>query len=176
MKRNLLLFFILAVIFTFVGCSNNIAKNENISPDTSEVSKNNSNDEKNDNKEEELSVEKVINMNITIGSTTFAATLEDNDTSKALIKQLPLTVEMSEHNGNEKFYNLSSNIRIDKASRQSKINEGDLMLYGDNCLVLFYETFNTSYSYVKLAHIDNTKGLAEALGSGGVEVTFSINQ
>lgn len=175
MKRNLFLFFILAVIFTFVGCSNNTTKNENISPEISEVSKNNSNDEKNDSKEEELSVEKVINMNITIGSTAFAATLEDNDTSKALIKKLPLTVEMSEHNGNEKFYNLSSNIRIDKASRQAKINEGDLMLYGDNCLVLFYEIFNTSYSYVKLAHIDNTKGLAEALGSGSVEVTFSIN-
>jgi hypothetical protein len=49
------------------------------------------------------------------------------------------------------------------------------MLYGNNCLVLFYKTFNTSYSYVKLGQINDTAGLEEALGSGGARATFSIN-
>lgn len=49
------------------------------------------------------------------------------------------------------------------------------MLYGDNCLVLFYKTFNTSYNYVKLGHIDNSAGLAKLLDTGNVKVTLRCN-
>lgn len=33
------------------------------------------------------------------------------------------------------------------------------MLYGNNCLVVFYKSFNTSYSYTKIGHIDNLSDL-----------------
>jgi len=119
---------------------------------------------------------KDVKMNITVNNTTFTATLEDNDTTKALIKQLPLTVDMSDLNGNEKYKNLESNLRADESSYPGTINEGDLMLYSDNCLVLFYKTFNTSYSYVKLGHIDNTVGFTKTIDSGSVKVTFSVSE
>lgn len=180
MKKVLSLFFIIAVIFNFDGCSNTTTNNGDKSSQTSAVSKNNSTDEKNknqtDNSKEATTMKKTVNMNITAGNATFIATLEDNDTTKAFIKQLPLTVDMSELNGNEKYNYLSSNLRADKSSCPGKINEGDLMLYGDNCLVLFYKTFNTSYSYVKLGHIDNTTGLTKAIGSGNAKVTFSVSE
>lgn len=48
------------------------------------------------------------------------------------------------------------------------------MLYGSNCLVLFYETFNTSYSYTKIGKIENSMNLSSVLGSGKVNVTFSL--
>lgn len=52
------------------------------------------------------------------------------------------------------------------------IHAGDLMLYGNNCVVLFYETFNSSYSYTRIGAIDDPSGLAAALGSGNVSVRF----
>jgi len=116
-----------------------------------------------------------LTMNITVGNKTFAATLENNDTAKAMADQLPLTVNMSGLNGNEKYNYLSGNLRADTSSCPGTINEGDIMLYGDNCLVLFYKTFQTSYSYVRLGHIDNTTGLAETVGSGSIQVTFTIS-
>lgn len=120
-------------------------------------------------------MKKMATMNITVGNKTFTATIENNDTAKAFVKQLPLTVYMSDLYGNEKYNYLSSNL-LGTSSCPGKINEGDLMLYGNNCLVLFYKTFNTSYSYVKLGHIDKTAGLAEAVGSGEVKVAFSVSK
>lgn len=48
------------------------------------------------------------------------------------------------------------------------------MLYGSSCLVLFYDSFSTSYSYTPIGHIDDADGLAEALGKGGVTVSFQV--
>lgn len=182
MKKVLSMFFTLAVLFTFTGCSNTkaAANNMDTASETAEFSQNKSTDENNKNQtdstKEAAPVKKMSTINITVNNTTFTATLEDNDTAKALVKQLPLTVDMSELNGNEKYNYLSSNLGADKSFNPGTINEGDLMLYGNNCLVLFYKTFNTSYSYVKLGHIDNTAGLAKAVGSGNEKVTFSMSE
>lgn len=170
MKKILSAILILVVMFAFSGCRNNVTNNGNTSSETRvEYNKTQI-----DNTREATAEGKMITMNITIENTTFTATLQDNDTAKAFVSHLPLTVDMSELNGNEKYSNLSSNLRADTASSPGTINEGDLMLYSNNTLVLFYKTFNTSYSYVKLGYINDTTGLAKALGSGNVRVTFSV--
>ena len=110
-------------------------------------------------------------INIIIGSKAFTATLADSETGEAFAALLPLTVTMNELNGNEKYHYLSTSLPT-AAYRPGIIHAGDLMLYGNNCLVLFYETFNTSYSYTRLGSIDNPSGLASALGSGDVSVRF----
>ena len=112
-------------------------------------------------------------MKITIGSAVFTATLTDNATSTAFKTMLPLTINMSELNGNEKFYYLSSTLPTNAATVES-IQTGDLMLYGNNCLVLFYENLNTSHSYTRLGKIDNIPGLVSALGNGNVIVKFEM--
>lgn len=110
-------------------------------------------------------------MKITIGSAVFTATLNNNATATAFNAMLPLTINMGELNGNEKFYYFSTNLPTN-ASGGGNIQVGDLMLYGNNCLVLFCEGFNTSYSYTRLGKIDNTSGLVAALGTGSVTVKF----
>ena len=110
-------------------------------------------------------------INIIVGSKTFTATLADSETGEAFAALLPLTITMNELNGNEKYHYLSSSLPT-AAYQPGKIHAGDLMLYGNNCVVLFYETFNTSYSYTRIGAIDNPSGLASALGSGNVSVRF----
>ena len=114
-------------------------------------------------------------INIIIGSKTFTATLADSETGEAFAALLPLSVTMNELNGNEKYHYLSSSLPT-AAYQPGTIHAGDLMLYGNNCVVLFYKTFNTSYSYTRIGAIDNPSGLASALGSGNVSVRFESGQ
>jgi len=123
--------------------------------------------------EQTLPVADTMKLNITIGQTQFKATLYDNATTAALKKQLPMTVNMVDLNDNEKYFDLPSGLPTD-ASNPGTIQVGDLMLYGANTLVLFYKSFNTSYNYTRIGRIDDTAGLATALGSGNVTVTFNV--
>ncbi len=80
---------------------------------------------------------------------------------------------MNELNGNEKYHYLSENLPTD-SYRPVTIRNGDLMLYGSNCVVLFYETFASSYSYTRIGQLGNPSGLASVLGQGNVSVTANI--
>jgi hypothetical protein len=110
---------------------------------------------------------------IKVESKEFTATLLNNPSAAAFKAMLPLTMSMTELNGNEKFFKLPQNLPTN-ASNAGMIKSGDLMLWGSNTFVLFYETFATSYSYTKLGKIDNPAGLAAAVGSGNVTVTIEL--
>ena len=112
-------------------------------------------------------------IKITVGSKTFTTTLCDNNSAKAFKEMLPLTINMIELNNNEKHYDLQNNLPTDSFNPQT-IKNGDLMLFGSKTLVLFYKTFSTPYSYTKLGAVDDVTGLATALGSGNVTVTFEV--
>lgn len=112
-------------------------------------------------------------LTITVGTASFTVTLADNAAAAAFKARLPLTLNMPELNGNEKYFNLPESLPV-AASHPGTIQAGDLMLYGSDCLVLFYETFRTSYSYTRIGRIDNPSGLAAALGRGSVSVTFRL--
>lgn len=112
-----------------------------------------------------------MNLEIRTGGKTFSAVLYDRSCGRALAKLLPMTVDMQELNGNEKFYNLPEALPTDEEEIGS-IHAGDLMLYGSDCLVLFYKDFQTAYRYTKLGRVTDVSGLEKALGSGDVQVTF----
>jgi hypothetical protein len=111
-------------------------------------------------------------MWMTVGERRFAISLTDNAAARAFVAQLPLTLDMSELNRNEKHAELPKSLPAD-ASRPGTIRNGDLMLYGSTTLVIFYTTFKSSYSYTRLGRVEDPDGLAEALGPRGVRVVFS---
>jgi hypothetical protein len=111
-------------------------------------------------------------MWMTIGERRFAITLTDNAAARAFAMQLPLTLDMSELNGNEKHAQLPKALPTNE-TRPGTIRSGDLMLYGSDTLVIFYSTFNSSYAYTRLGRVDDPGGLAQALGPRGIRVVFS---
>lgn len=126
--------------------------------------------------QEQAAVKEEMRMDtiqIVIGEKTYDVSLYDNETTKSLKEMLPKTVSMEELNGNEKYTYLSQSLPTERVY-PGQIHTGDLMLYGSDCLVLFYEDFTTSYGYTPLGKVDDPAGLAEAVGSGAVEVTFRM--
>ena len=111
-------------------------------------------------------------MNITIGQSTFSAELADTQAAKELTALLPLTLEMQDHLNNEKFAELPKSLsRQDQAV--GRIEAGDIMLWGGDTLVVFYESFHSSYRYTKLGKIQNADKLKNAVGAGKVKMTFA---
>ena len=121
--------------------------------------------------------QKEINMNnkikLIIGTKVFVATLFENETAKEFKRMLPISLNMIDLNKNEKYFHFSKNFSMDKFSPKM-INSGDLMLWNDNSLVLFYETFSTNYQYTKVGKIDNPNMLAQTLGSDNIKITFDL--
>lgn len=115
----------------------------------------------------------LIDINITIGEQQVSAKLYDNKTTQAFIEKLPLDINMSDINSNEKFYRFSDTLPTD-AERPGEINTGDIMLYGDNGLVLFYETFSSTYSYTRIGYIEETANLAQVVGDGDINVSIDL--
>ena len=108
-------------------------------------------------------------ISVSVGGKRFAAVVENTATGRAFLEKLPLTISMNELNGNEKYcygVTLPTN-----ASHCDAIAAGDLMLYGSDCLVLFYGAAG-GYSYTRIGRLVSTDGLADALGSGEATVTF----
>lgn len=114
-------------------------------------------------------------ITVTVNGRSFAATLEDSATARAFAQMLPATFSMSELNGNEKYFYLDKSLPTD-STRPGTINAGDIMLYGSDCLVLFYETFSSAYSYTRIGKIDNPEGLSAAAGSGSAQISFEFIQ
>ena len=163
MKRICLLLSVISILFIFCSCSNHKIP-EQTAPSTTEL-------------KEEVSTtikptEKTTSIIIKIKDKSFKAQLYDNETAKAFAEMLPLTLDMNELNDNEKYYNLQNSLPTN-SSDVGTINNGDLMLYGNNCLVLFYDSFSTNYSYTKIGYIENPTELADAVDNGDITITFN---
>lgn len=112
----------------------------------------------------------ISNIKVSVGEVSFVAIIENSETGKAFLSKLPLTLDMNELHGNEKYHygvELPTN-----AKYFDKVLAGNLMLYGNDCLVLFYGDAG-GYSYTPIGKLKDTTGLSKALGSGNVKITFS---
>ena len=134
---------------------NNKGKEPNLLPETNQSIDN-----------EEMTMDKVY---ININNKKLGIDLENNSTTSALIKLLPLELSMNDLNGNEKYVYLNESLPTNTYSPKH-IEAGDVMLFGDNCLVIFYESFDTSYSYSKIGHINNLPSLDD----GNISISIDV--
>ena len=108
---------------------------------------------------------------LTVNGKAFQAIFYKNKTADELVKKMPVTLNMKELNGNEKYHYFNEEFPTDERA-QGEIKAGDIMMYGSDCLVTFYKSHKTSYEYTTVGKIGDAAGFAKAVGSGNVKITF----
>lgn len=119
--------------------------------------------------------EDTMDITLTIGTQTFTATLAGNEAAQAFAARFPLTLDMSELNGNE-YYGYLAGALPTASTNPRKISAGDIKLYGSDCVVIFYKSFATSYRYTTLGTVSDSSALQAALTASGGIVTFALAQ
>lgn len=146
--KNIRLVIMVLIIITLTGCS--LTKKE--IKKSNEVKKN----------------QMMNDMVLKINNNNYKISFEDNETVEGLINHMPLELSMTELNGNEYYSYLNFKLKSNSINIKT-IKAGDVMLYGNNCLVIFYENFETTYSYTRIGHIDNIDNLKNDLKNGSVQ-------
>ena len=159
MNKKIIFLVVGIFLIVSIGCIYFLRKN-------TELSLNN-----NENLEGESENMNELKIKMDINGVSFTATLIDNETSRELIDRIPLTITMNELNGNEKYYYFDETLS-NNPNHIGEIHVGDLMLYGNDCLVLFYDDFATNYRYTKIGSIDHPNNLKDIVGSGNITVTI----
>ena len=112
-------------------------------------------------------------LKITVGDYELLATFEDNSSAeefKQLLAQGPVTVEMDDYGGFEKVGDLGTTLT--RNDRQITTEPGDVILYQGNQITIYYGT--NTWSFTRLARIDDPTDLKAKLGEGTVQITFSL--
>ena len=106
-------------------------------------------------------------MKLIIDDKVVPVTWEQNASTAALQKILPLTIKLSPYGGFEQVGAIGQNIV--SADKQLTTQYGDIVLYAGNKLVIFYGS--NSWAYTRLGHIDMSKQeLTALLNRDGVTV------
>ena len=187
MKRNI--FIIVMSIIVIIACIvvlSFIVKNkksdieENQNKDTNIKVENYSNttsnldeDTKNSNNMEKINMDEII---IKVNGRVLNVKLEDNTSAKAFAEKLKsgdITISAHDYGNFEKVGNLGFSLPTN--DKNITTEAGDLILYQGNQITLYYDT--NSWNFTKLGKVQNVlqNELKEILGSGNVELTFSLN-
>ena len=115
----------------------------------------------------------VTELMLKIADTEVTVEWEDNESVEALkqlVKDSPITIEMSMYGGFEQVGSIGSTLPTNDV--QMKTHSGDIVLYQGNQLVIFYGS--NSWSYTKLGKVANLsdKELKDLLSNGNVTVTL----
>lgn len=112
-------------------------------------------------------------INININGENFNLELERNDTTEVLLNHLPLVMELSDLHANEKYEYLPFSLPT-ASYEPATIEQGDVLLFGNNCFVIFYKSFkNPGYSYSKIGKIEDTNRLKGVVKNNRIKVILS---
>ena len=175
MNKKVLIIFVIFLVIAFLVAIYILKNNNKVITDAdneinknvvSDITQNSNNVENNSINGESREITRTI-IKINIENKIYTVALEQNETAKEFINMLPQEFNMSELNGNEKYVYLDKKLPTNEYNPK-QIEAGDIMIYGNNRLVIFYKSFDTSYRYTKIGHIENLNNL----GSENVFVKF----
>ncbi len=120
--------------------------------------------------------EEKTDMKLKIKDTEVPVTWEENDSVDALreiVKEEPLTIQMSMYGGFEQVGPIGQDIVSDDA--QTTTDAGDIVLYSGDQIVVFYGS--NSWAYTRLGHADlSQKEMEELLGNGDVILKLQMEE
>ena len=113
-------------------------------------------------------------MKMSIDGTDVTVEWEDNQAVadlKALVADVPLTVDLSMYGGFEQVGPLGTTLTANDV--QTTTTAGDIVLYSGSQIVVFYGS--NSWAYTRLGHITSqtAEGMANLLGNGDVSITIA---
>lgn len=121
---------------------------------------------------EEAMETNLSSITMQVNGKNFQILMYNNESAHTFMEQLPLALTMEDYASQEKVTSLPFSVKPAQTQTPPSVNAGELYLWSGTNLVLFYETFSNSYSYVPLGYIEDVSELEEALGKGSVQVTF----
>lgn len=112
-------------------------------------------------------------LKITVGDQELLATFAENSSAeefRELLSQGPVTISMEDYGGFEKVGPLGTTLT--RNDTQITTQPGDVILYQGNQITIYYGT--NTWNFTRLAKINDSTDLQAKLGTGTVQVTFSL--
>ena len=120
----------------------------------------------------ETSPTEELTMMLKIDDTEIAVRWEDNESVEALedlIREAPLTINMSMYGGFEQVGSLGTS--LPRNDVQTTTEAGDIVLYSVNQIVVFYGS--NSWAYTRLGHVElSAPEMSDLLSHGDVTITL----
>lgn len=112
-------------------------------------------------------------LKITVGDQELLATFADNSSAEEfrdLLAQGSVTISMDDYGGFEKVGSLGTTLT--RNDTRITTQPGDVILYQGNQITIYYGT--NTWNFTRLAKINDSTDLQAKLGTGTVQVTFSL--
>lgn len=153
--RQIFPFLLLAGSFIFVGCTSSYTTNS-LEPLFSESTEASTMFRQSMNQEKEAA--QMTTKHLRIEEKVFQLDMVSTETAKTLEEMLPISLSMEDLHRNEKYVYLSEELPT-APETIGWIEKGDVLLFGTDCLVIFYESFATEYIYTRIGKIREADAL-----------------
>lgn len=161
--------YLLLAVLGLSACGNGLSPTDSAPPPSQSVISEQESSQSQDNS----SSQEEPMLKITVGDQELLATFADNSSAEAfrdLLAQGPVTVSMDDYGGFEKVGSLGTTLT--RNDTQITTQPGDVILYQGNQITIYYGT--NTWNFTRLAKINDSTDLQAKLGTGTVQVIFSL--
>ncbi|OYQ67960.1 cyclophilin-like fold protein [Aerococcus sp. 1KP-2016] len=106
---------------------------------------------------------------------TYEAVFYENELTEILVDAMPFTIDLRDFMGQEKVGSIPIKLPSLKAQQVGTVEKGHLYLWANTDLVLFYKTFDTTYSYVNIGYFKNAKEVDALVSATEITVILRKN-